>query len=103
MRPRNAALLKDMDPDSVSLEIARELLSLPITIGVHPDSKQEIIVNNGRYGPYIKCGAETRSLPSDLSPLEITFEQCLLLLAQPKKLAAVAVAKSQSRFSGCRR
>lgn len=85
MKPRNASLLKGMEPDEVTLEIALQLLALPRLVGQHPVSKAEIVVSNGRYGPYLKCGAETRSLPADLSPLDISFEQSLLLLAQPKK------------------
>ena len=43
------------------------------------------MASNGRFGPYVKCGAETRSLPADLSPMDVTFEQAVELLAQPKK------------------
>lgn len=85
MKPRNAALLKDMDPATITLETAIKLLELPRNVGAHPVSGAEIEVNNGRYGPYLKCGKETRSLPEDLSPIDITFEQCVLLLSQPKK------------------
>jgi DNA topoisomerase-1 len=85
MKPRNASLLKGMKPSEVTLELALQLLALPRIVGQHPVTEQEISVNNGRYGPYVKCGPDTRSLPSDMSPLDISFEQCLLLLAQPKK------------------
>ena len=85
MKPRNAALLKGMEPDDVTLELAIKLLDLPKTLGNHPVSNYEIVVSNGRYGPYLKCGAETRSLPDDMSPIEITLEQAMLVLAQPKK------------------
>ena len=85
MKPRNASLLKGMEPSEVTLELALQLLAMPRIVGQHPVTEHEVSVNNGRYGPYVKCGAETRSLPADLSPLDISFEQCLLLLAQPKK------------------
>ena len=53
-------------------------------MGVHPQSQEPIVAHNGRYGPYIKCGAETRSLPPTLSPLDVTLIQALELLSQPK-------------------
>jgi DNA topoisomerase-1 len=83
-KPRNVSLLKGMDPSEVNLELAVRLLSLPRSLGEHPDSKDPVIASNGRYGPYIQCASETRSLPEGLSPLEITLEQALELLKQPK-------------------
>jgi len=64
--------------------MALRLLSLPRRLGKHPQNGQEVTAHNGRYGPYVKCGDETRSLPDDLSPLDVTLEQALQLLAQPK-------------------
>jgi DNA topoisomerase-1 len=46
--------------------------------------KAPVVAQNGRFGPYISCGKETRSLPADISPIEVTFEKALELLAQPK-------------------
>ncbi|MCC9608824.1 type I DNA topoisomerase [Blastopirellula sp. JC732] len=82
-KPKNASLLKGMQASDITLEVALKLLSLPREVGVHPESNEPIISQNGRFGPYIKCGAETRSL-GDISPVDVTLEQALALLAQPK-------------------
>jgi len=83
-KPQNASLLRGMEPEDVDLATALKLLSLPRTLGDHPDSGEAVMAHNGRYGPYVKCGSETRSLTDDLSPLDVTLEQALALLAQPK-------------------
>jgi DNA topoisomerase I len=83
-KPQNASLLKDMKPEDIDLETALKLLSLPRLVGQNPVNNEDVIAHNGRYGPYIKCEAETRSLPADISPLDVTIEQSLFLLAQPK-------------------
>ena len=53
------------------------------------------MVSNGRFGPYVKCGEETRSLPAGMSPVDITLEQALELLAQPKALRRGFRAKKE--------
>jgi DNA topoisomerase I len=83
-KPQNASLLKGMEPQDVTLEMALKLLSLPRTLGAHPGNTQPVMVFNGKFGPYVKCDTETRSLPAGVSPLDFTFEQALELLAQPK-------------------
>ena len=83
-KPKNASLLKGMTPQDVDLGTALRLLSLPRDLGPHPENGQPIIAQNGRFGPYIKCGEDTRSLPADVSPIDVTREQALELLAQPK-------------------
>jgi len=83
-KPQNASLLRGMKPEDVTLEVALKLLSLPRELGVHPESGNPVAAQNGRYGPYVKCGDETRSLPPGLSPLDVTLDQALQLLAQPK-------------------
>ena len=83
-KPQNASLLKGMTPEQVDLPTALKLLSLPRELGTNPENGQTITAFNGRFGPYVKCGEETRSLPADVSPFEVTFEQAIELLKQPK-------------------
>jgi DNA topoisomerase-1 len=83
-KPKNSSLLKGMRPEDVTLEIALRLLSLPRELGLHPQTNLPIVAYNGRFGPYVKSGEETRSLPADQSPIDVTLQQALDLLAQPK-------------------
>ncbi|MCL2710211.1 MAG: type I DNA topoisomerase [Planctomycetaceae bacterium] len=82
---KNASLLKDMLPESITLDTALQLLSLPRNLGKHPDSGVDVFAQNGKYGPYISCGKDTRSLPATLSPIVINLGQALELLSQPKQ------------------
>jgi DNA topoisomerase-1 len=92
-KPQNASLLKGMDREHVDLQTALKLLTLPRTLGEHPQSHEPVVAHNGRFGPYVKCGEETRSLPDGLSPLDVALEQALALLAQPKSRRGAAVRK----------
>ena len=84
-KPKMASLLPGMAKESVTLEQAVALLSLPRSLGAHPENGEEVIASNGRYGPFVKSGAETRSIPLDrLSPLTITLEEAVGLLKEPK-------------------
>jgi DNA topoisomerase-1 len=81
---QNASLLKGMTPETIDLETALKLLSLPRNLGKNPANAEDILARDGKFGPYIVCGKETRSLPEGVSPLEIELGQALELLAQPK-------------------
>jgi DNA topoisomerase-1 len=84
-KPKRASLFKAMEPDEVTLEVALELLSLPRVVGEDPSDGEEITALNGRYGPYIKKGSDTRSLESEEQLLSLTLDEALDLFAQPKQ------------------
>lgn len=83
-KPRTASLFKSMQIEEVDLATALKLLDLPRIVGADPESGDEITAQNGRYGPYLKKGAETRTLPSEDAIFEIDLAGALELLAQPK-------------------
>jgi DNA topoisomerase-1 len=83
-KPRTASLLSSMTPETVTLEEALRLLSLPRVIGTAPDG-EEVLARNGRYGPYIEKGKETRSLESEEQIFELGLDEALALLAAPKQ------------------
>jgi DNA topoisomerase-1 len=83
-KPPRCSLLKGMTPETMTLETALKLLALPLDLGPGTDDNP-VMALNGRYGPYVKCGEETRNIPQDIFLLEITLEQALELLAQPSK------------------
>ena len=91
-KPRTASLFASMNPETVGLEDALRLLSLPRTVGVDPADGEEIVAMNGRYGPFIKKGSESRSLDSEEQLFTLTVEEALALLAQPKQRQRRAAA-----------
>jgi len=82
-KPPRASLFSTMDPDTVSLDEALQLLSLPRVVGVD-DAGVEITAQNGRYGPYLKKGTDSRSLESEDQLFSITLEASEAIFAQPK-------------------
>jgi DNA topoisomerase-1 len=90
-KPRTASLFKTMALDTITLDDAVRLLTLPRTLAA-PDG-EEILVANGRYGPFIKKGSETRSLASEEQLFTVTVEDALELLAQPKARRGRGAAK----------
>ncbi len=91
-KPRTASLFSSMDPGAVTLEEALRLLSLPRVVGADPADSVEIVAMNGRYGPFIKKGSESRSLESEEQLFTLTMEEALALLAQPKQRGRRAAA-----------
>ncbi|WP_115728510.1 type I DNA topoisomerase [Actinomyces culturomici] len=83
-KPRTASLFKSMDLSSVTLEQALQLLSLPREVGVDPATGEAITAQNGRYGPYLKKGTDSRTLASEDQLLTITLDEALAIYAQPK-------------------
>ncbi len=85
VKPKTASLFKDMDLATIDLDTALKLLSLPRVVGTDPESGEEITAQNGRYGPYLKKGTDSRSLQSEPQLFSITLEEALALYAQPKQ------------------
>ena len=81
-RPRTASLFSSMSPETLTLDDAVRLLSLPRVVGVADG--EEVLAMNGRYGPFIKHGTETRSLEGEEQLFTIDLDQALALLAAPK-------------------
>ncbi|WP_448625652.1 type I DNA topoisomerase [Geodermatophilus sp. URMC 64] len=87
--PRTASLFSSMSPETVTLDEALQLLTLPRTVGTAPDG-EEIQALNGRYGPYLKKGTDSRSLPSEGALFTTTLEEALAIFAQPKQRGRAA-------------
>jgi DNA topoisomerase-1 len=82
---RTASLFKDMDLATVDLDTALRLLTLPRTLGNDPADGEEIVANNGRYGPYVKKGSDFRNIDSEEQLFTITLDEAVAIFAQPKQ------------------
>jgi DNA topoisomerase-1 len=91
-KPRTASLLKSMSLDTVDLEQALALLRLPRVVGTDPETGEPIEALNGRFGPYLKKGADTRSLEHEEQLFTIGLDEALALFAQPKQRRGRATA-----------
>ena len=83
-KPKMASLWPGMTPESLTLDQARLLLSFPRTIGAHPTTGEPITAQDGRFGPYLKMGTETRSLPNHQALATVTVDEAVGIFAQPK-------------------
>lgn len=99
-KPRTGSLLRTMDLETVTLEDALKLLSLPRVVGVDPANNEEITAQNGRYGPYLKRGTDSRSLATEEQMFTITLDEALKIYAEPKRRGRQGAATPPLRELG---
>ncbi|MBB2992131.1 DNA topoisomerase-1 [Mycolicibacterium iranicum] len=99
-KPRTGSLLRSMDLETVTLEDALRLLSLPRVVGVDPANGEEITAQNGRYGPYLKRGTDSRSLATEEQMFDITLDEALKIYAEPKRRGRQGAATPPLRELG---
>ncbi len=99
-KPRTGSLFRSMDLQTVTLEDALRLLSLPRVVGVDPQSGEEITAQNGRYGPYLKRGTDSRSLATEEQLFDVTLEEALKIYAEPKRRGRQGAATPPLRELG---
>jgi DNA topoisomerase-1 len=98
-KPRTASLFASMSLDTITLEDALRLLQLPRVIGAGEDG-EEIVARNGRYGPYVQQGKESRSLESEEQLLTLTLEEAKAIIAKPKERRGRGQAKPPLKAVG---
>ncbi|HEU5042746.1 MAG TPA: type I DNA topoisomerase, partial [Nocardioidaceae bacterium] len=91
-KPRTSSLFKSMSLETVTLQDALTLLSLPRVVGTDPESGEEITALNGRYGPYLKKGSDSRSIDAEEKLLTISLEEALKIFAEPKRRGRAAAS-----------
>ncbi len=91
-KPRTGSLFKSMSLDTITIDDAVKLLSLPRVVGTDPESGDEITAQNGRYGPYLKKGTDSRSLTTEDQIFSTTLDEALKIYAQPKQRGRAAAA-----------
>lgn len=99
-KPRTGSLLKSMTLETVTLEDALKLLSLPRVVGVDPANGEEITAQNGRYGPYLKRGTDSRSLATEDQMFTITLDEALKIYSEPKRRGGQAASAAPLRELG---
>ncbi len=99
-KPRTASLFASMSLATITLEEALELLRIPRVVGTDPSTGEEIVAHNGRYGPYLKRGSDTRSLTSEEQLLTVTVDDAVAVFAQPKTRRGRGAAAAPLRELG---
>jgi DNA topoisomerase-1 len=99
-KPKTASLLSSMDPATVTVEDALKVLSLPRLLGLDPSTGEEITATNGRYGPYLKKGTDSRSLGSEEELFTVGLPEALAVFAQPKQRRGRGAAAAPLRELG---
>lgn len=99
-KPRTGSLFKSMDLATITLDDALKLLSLPRVVGTDPASGEEITAQNGRYGPYLKKGTDSRSLADEDQIFNITLDEALKIYAEPKRRGRQAASAAPLRELG---
>ncbi|MFJ2619592.1 type I DNA topoisomerase [Glutamicibacter sp. NPDC087344] len=97
VKPRTGSLFKSMSVETVTLDDALKLLSLPRVLGTDADG-EEITVQNGRFGPYLKKGSDSRSIESEEQIFTITLDEALAIYAQPKQRGRRAAVPPLAEF-----
>ena len=90
LKPATASLFSTMEPSSVTFDEAMQLLSLPREVGEDPSDGEMITAQNGRYGPYLKKGSDSRSLASEDQIFSITLDEARRIYAEPKRRGRAA-------------
>ena len=99
-KPRTGSLFRSMDLQTVTLDDALKLLSLPRVVGVDPANGEEITAQNGRYGPYLKRGNDSRSLASEDQIFDIGLDGALKIYAEPKRRGGTGASAPPLRELG---
>jgi DNA topoisomerase-1 len=100
VKPRTASLFKSMTLETIDLAGALQLLTLPRVVGNDPATGEEITAQNGRYGPYLRKGTDSRSIAAEEALFTVTLEEALALYAQPKTRGRQAAAAAALREVG---
>jgi DNA topoisomerase-1 len=99
-KPKMASLFKTMTPTTVTVDDAMRLLSLPRVVGADPESGEEISALNGRYGPYLRKGSDSRSLATEEQLFTVSLDEALRLFAEPKRRGRQAATATPLRELG---